>query len=372
MGQLNAQLGHAVDLRNALPGQEVQPVEVLPVSLDQHFGGGFGHRNDRLEQGALAVLDILAHRVQVGRQRDARREDALALLALALAVELFPPLVDILQFRLVGTQDFDLLASVVEDVAHGGVDGCRILLESDAFGRGLLHLLRTADESRDVHAGDGQRQQPHGGQHREASAHIVGNDERRVSLLRGERLQRPARLVGDGHDALRSLLLAVTLLDLGLYEAERDGRLGRRARLRNHDGGDRMLLQRGEQFGGVILRNVLSGENDRGVLLLLVQEFEGIAHGFEHGLGAEVRAADADADDHVGLRAQFRSLLPDGVDLVLRNRGGEVHPTQKIVAGAVARMQQGIGGLRFGLDVGGNFNARLGNVQFHIFHHIAN
>ena len=28
--------------------------------------------------------------------------------------------------------------------------------------------------------------------------------------------------------------------------------------------------------------------------------------------------------------------------------------------------------LRFGLDVGGNFNARLGNVQFHIFHHIAN
>ena len=103
-----------------------------------------------------------------------------------------------------------------------------------------------------------------------------------------------------------------------------------------------------------------------------MQEFEGIAHGFEHGLGAEVRAADADADDHVGLRAQFRSLLPDGVDLVLRNRGGEVHPTQKIVAGAVARMQQGIGGLRFGLDVGGNFNARLGNVQFHIFHHIAN
>ena len=49
-----------------------------------------------------------------------------------------------------------------------------------------------------------------------------------------------------------------------------------------------------------------------------------------------------------------------------------MHPTQKIVAGAFARMQQGIGGLRFGLDVGGNFNARLGNVQFHIFHHIAN
>ena len=51
---------------------------------------------------------------------------------------------------------------------------------------------------------------------------------------------------------------------------------------------------------------------------------------------------------------------------------GRCTQPQKIVAGAFARMQQGIGGLRFGLDVGGNFNARLGNVQFHIFHHIAN
>ena len=72
------------------------------------------------------------------------------------------------------------------------------------------------------------------------------------------------------------------------------------------------------------------------------------------------------------LSSARRAILPDGVDLVLRNRGGEVHPTQKIVAGAFARMQQGIGCLRFGLDVGGNFNACLGNVQFHIFHHIAN
>ena len=59
-------------------------------------------------------------------------------------------------------------------------------------------------------------------------------------------------------------------------------------------------------------------------------------------------------------------------DLGVGNRRGEFHPAQKIVSGAFARMQQGIGGLRFGLDVGGNFNARLGNVQFHIFHHIAN
>ena len=97
-----------------------------------------------------------------------------------------------------------------------------------------------------------------------------------------------------------------------------------------------------------------------------MQEFEGIAHGFEHGLGAEVRAADADADDHVGLRTQFRGLLLDGGDLILRNRRGTAHPTQKIVAGTLARMQQGIGSLRLGLDVGGNLNARKSEAAHRI------
>ena len=52
VGQLNAQLGLRGDLRNALPGQEAfSPSRFSPVSLrHQHFGGGFGHRNDRLEQ----------------------------------------------------------------------------------------------------------------------------------------------------------------------------------------------------------------------------------------------------------------------------------------------------------------------------------
>ena len=132
-----------------------------------------------------------------------------------------------------------------------------------------------------------------------------------------------------------------------------------------------MFLHGFEHFSGVVLRDVLPGEDDRGVLLFLVQQFEGVAHGFEYGLGAEVRAADADANDHIGLRAQFRCLLFDGGDLGVGNRRGEFHPAQKIVAGAFARMQQGVGSLRLGLDIGRNLNARFGNVQFHIFHHIA-
>ena len=53
-----------------------------------------------------------------GRQRHAGREDALAVLAFALAVELFPPLVDVLELRLVGAENLDLLAAFVQLVAR--------------------------------------------------------------------------------------------------------------------------------------------------------------------------------------------------------------------------------------------------------------
>ena len=123
-----------------------------------------------------------------------------------------------------------------------------------------------------------------------------------------------------------------------------------------------MLLHGVEQFGGVILRDVLSGKEDGGVFLLLVQEFEGVAHGLQDGFGAEVRAADADADHHVGLGTQFRGLLFDGGDVGPGDRRGEFHPAQEIVSGAFARVQQGVGGLCPGLDVGREGHTCLGNV----------
>ena len=123
-----------------------------------------------------------------------------------------------------------------------------------------------------------------------------------------------------------------------------------------------MLFHGVEQLGGVILRDVLSGKEDRREFLLFVQEFERIDHGFEHGLGAEVRTADADADYHVGLGAEFRSLFFDGGDVGLRDRRGEADPTQEIVSGAFARMQQGVCSLCLGLDVGREGDTRFGNV----------
>ncbi len=308
--------------------------------------------------------------MQVGRQGDAGREDALALLAFALAVELLPPLAHVLQLGLVGGQNLDLLALLVEHVAHGRIDGRGILGKGHAVSRGPLHVLRTAHQLGDVDAGGGQRQQSDRGEHREAAAHVVRNDEGGVALVRREGLQGAARLVRYGDDALGGLLLAVALLDLGLDDAEGDGGFGGRARFRDHDGGYRVLLQGVEQLGGVILRNVLASKEHDGLRLFLVEQLEGVAHRLQHRLGAQVGAADSDADDHFGLLAQLGSLRADGFDLCGVYRRGEVHPAQKVVAGTLLRVQQGVGLFGLALHFGRDCDARLRNVQFDCVHKV--
>lgn len=85
-----------VDFRKALACQEVESVEVVRVAADLHpvLRGGDG--DDRFEQRPLSLLNVLPHRVQVGREGDAGREDSPSLLAFALAEELFPPFGQIL------------------------------------------------------------------------------------------------------------------------------------------------------------------------------------------------------------------------------------------------------------------------------------
>ena len=96
MGQAHAQFGRMVDFRKALACQEVESVEVVRVAADLHpvLRGGDG--DDRFEQRPLSLLNVLSHRVQVGREGDAGREDSPSLLAFALAEELFPPFGQIL------------------------------------------------------------------------------------------------------------------------------------------------------------------------------------------------------------------------------------------------------------------------------------
>ena len=121
MGQAGAELGHLVDLVHAAASQVVQPVEVVGVRGDGERALGGVDRNDRLEDRPLALLDPLAHRVEVGGKVDSGGEDAFVVLTLALAVELLPPLANVVQLGVEIGQDLDLLAAAIERLAGGGV-----------------------------------------------------------------------------------------------------------------------------------------------------------------------------------------------------------------------------------------------------------
>ena len=85
VSQLCAQLGHLVHLIHALAGKEVEAVEILLVAGEEHLVLGVLHADDRLENRALAILDPLTHRMQVGGEVHAGRVDTLLVLTFALA-----------------------------------------------------------------------------------------------------------------------------------------------------------------------------------------------------------------------------------------------------------------------------------------------
>ena len=187
VGQDSALVGLLVDEGHGAALQVVEAVHVLRVVAqgDLVLGGIDEHHG--LEQGAAAVLDILAQGVQVGGEDDRGREQALVVLALALAVELLPPLVHHGVAGLVGDHDLGALALVVQDVPDGGVLVAVVLLKVGA-GVFLHGLLGAGHEGADVRPGHGDGQQAHGGEHGEAAAHVVGHHEGLVALFVGQLL----------------------------------------------------------------------------------------------------------------------------------------------------------------------------------------
>ena len=114
MGQHRSHLGHAVHLADALARQIVQAVQIVRIGRDLQRMPRMTDADDRFHQRPLALLNVLPHRVQVGRQRHAGRENSFALLAFALSVELLPPLGHIKQLRIVAAQNLDLAALAIE------------------------------------------------------------------------------------------------------------------------------------------------------------------------------------------------------------------------------------------------------------------
>ena len=97
--------------------------------------------------------------MQVGGKVARCRENALQLLAFAFSVELLPPLAHEVKLRLIVHHNLNLLALLVESIAHCGVLSSEVVGKRHVDSSELLHVLGTFHQLADVKSrtGDGQK-----------------------------------------------------------------------------------------------------------------------------------------------------------------------------------------------------------------------
>ena len=139
-------------------------------------------------------------------------------------------------------------------------------------------------------------------------------------------------------DALFGLLGAVLALKHPAQGAGGDGRLRRGAGLRDDVDGEILAL---EQLAQLLPRaggQVIACEEDLRVgilqiVVLALDQLNGSAR-------AEVRAADADDDEHVGIRTDALRGAADALQLLRLLKRGQLQPAEKIIAGTAALGQR--------------------------------
>ena len=167
------------------------------------------------------------------------RVNALLVLALALAAQLFPPLGYIVDAGLVVCQDLD--TSCLFCVKYCG--SAAYFMESFCFktGRRMARSLAEAAPSMslvNICAADCDGQKSNCGQNGETSAHIIRYNESLVALAVGQIFQSALCLVCGSIDTLGSLFFAIFSLQDLLENTESDGRLRGGAGLGNHVDGE--------------------------------------------------------------------------------------------------------------------------------------
>ena len=145
--------------------------------------------------------------------------------------------------------------------------------------------------------------------------------------------------VGDGYDDLTGRFLATLVFALLLQEAEGQGCLRGCSGLGYVDDAELLALQVFGQLVQVVLADVVSGKEDDGTVLLLLQPGEAVAQCLDDGTCAQVAAADAGYDYDVAILAQRPGRGLQVIQMLLRDGGGEVQPAQEVVAQARAVLQ---------------------------------
>ena len=276
--------------------------------------------------------------MQVCGEDNGCREQALAVLALALAVQLLPPLVHERVARLVADHHFGRLALIVKNVANGSILVAIVFFHVRVV-VGSLCLLCARHECVDIRTGHSDGQQTHSGENGVTAADIIRYNEGLVAFFVRKVLQRAARLIGRAENTLLCFFLAVLLLEDLAENTERDSRLRGGAGLGNHVDGNILALadlNQLRQRGG---RNTVAGEIDvrriflQCIVVLALEELDCCAC-------TEVGAADADDDKHIRvLLDALRSRL-DACKFLFIVIGGQVHPTEEIISRTLAGCQK--------------------------------
>ena len=257
---------------------------------------------------------------------DGGGEDADAVFALTLAVELLPPLGHEAERRFIAGEDLGRLAQLIQVLARGGI------LPRGVFGRLRAHggegLDRLADHGLHVDAGGGHRQQADSGQYTVAPADVIGHDERLPALFIGHLLEHAAVGVRRGEDVLFGLLRAVLCLQQTAEHPECERGLKCRAGL-GHDVDVKIqIAQFLEQVHQRVRRQGISGEEDLWVAGLRVRPQQ-----LHSALCAEIRPADAHDDQRLRTAPDARGGGEDLLELTVLDVSRQVEPAGEFRAG---------------------------------------
>ena len=177
-----------------------------------------------------------------------------------------------------------------------------------------------------------------GGEHAESAANIVGHHKGLVALRVREALERAARAVGRGVDALCRARLAVLFLKQRLEEAEGDRRLSGRAGLGDDVHREihvlHQLVDLLERRGG---EPVADEVDVWGVLL-----FEVVVRGakaFHNAARSEVGPANADDHQRAGVGLDLLRSLFYARELVAVILLGQGDPAEEVIALSAAVLQ---------------------------------
>ena len=189
-------------------------------------------------------------------------------LALALAVELLPPLSKVVQARVEVNEDLGGLAILEQGVADSGVLCSRVLLIRHVGRSSLLHILCALDDSANVPTCHSNRQQTNRREDREATANVVRNNVSLVALLGSERAERTFGFVGNGYDTFACFVLADLLLEHCLEQTESESGLGGCAGFGDVNDAELATLEQRHKVSQIILADIVAGIDHDRVLAL--------------------------------------------------------------------------------------------------------